>query len=72
MNKKTSGSYILLLDLDNNLEIPVGKLGNISFQKGHYVYVGSALNGLDARIKRHLRKHKKIHWHIDYLLKEKR
>jgi len=32
-------------------------------------YVGSALNGLEQRIQRHLRENKKTHWHIDYLLK---
>ncbi len=33
------------------------------------VYVGSALGpgGLKARILRHLRRQKRIHWHIDYL-----
>lgn len=66
MNVK--GSYILLLNLRKEGCISVGKLGNFSFQKGYYVYVGSALNGLTQRIERHLRKQKKLHWHIDYLL----
>lgn len=70
MNKKSIGSYILLLELNKNVEILVGKLGKINFKKGNYAYVGSALNGLESRIKRHLRKQKKIHWHIDYLLKK--
>jgi len=26
------------------------------------------MNGLENRINRHLRKEKKMHWHIDYLL----
>jgi len=30
--------------------------------------VGSALKGLDARLCRHLSNHKKLHWHIDYIL----
>ena len=34
---------------------------------GVYLYFGSALNGLNGRIQRHLRGDKKIHWHIDYL-----
>ena len=63
------GSYLLLMELKNDKKISVGKLGEIKFNKGIYVYVGSALNGLDQRIQRHLRKNKKIHWHIDYLLK---
>jgi sugar fermentation stimulation protein A len=56
------------MHLPKNTAIPVGKQGTIAFDQGYYVYVGSALNGLDQRIQRHLRKQKKIHWHIDYLL----
>ena len=62
------GSYLLLVELKNTEIIPVGKLGKIDFKKGFYIYAGSALNGLDQRIQRHLRKQKKTHWHIDYLL----
>lgn len=62
------GSYILVIELKENKRIQVGKLGNISFKKGFYVYVGSALNGLEQRISRHLRSNKKMHWHIDHLL----
>jgi len=40
------GSYILLIKLDEDKDIQIGKLGNISFKKGYYAYVGSALNGL--------------------------
>ena len=39
------------------------------FKKGYYVYIGSAMNSLVARINRHLSDDKKMHWHIDYLLK---
>ena len=39
------------------------------FRKGYYVYIGSAMNSLVARINRHLSDDKKLHWHIDYLLK---
>ena len=63
------GSYILLVELNDNKNIQIGKLGNFNFKKGFYVYIGSALNGLEQRINRHLRNNKKIHWHIDYLLK---
>ena len=48
----------------------MGKLGNVSFPRATYAYVGSAMNGLRARLARHLRREKKLHWHIDYLLKE--
>mgnify|MGYP001773815639 CR=1 FL=1 len=46
----------------------VGKLGTFLFPAGKYVYTGSALNGLENRLARHLRKEKRLRWHIDYLL----
>lgn len=66
------GSYILLIELTQSKEILVGKLGHIYFPKGFYAYVGSAMNGLAARLSRHLREAKKLHWHIDYLLRDAR
>ena len=50
----------------------VGVLGILDFPQGFYAYCGSAMGGLAARINRHLRREKKIRWHIDYLLKEGR
>ena len=63
------GSYALLISHDKDEEIRVGSLGTIHFPKGHYLYIGSAMNGIEGRVRRHLGKIKKIHWHIDYLLK---
>lgn len=63
------GSYLIIAEMDANKRVPIGKLGEVEFNKGFYVYVGSALNGLEQRIQRHLRENKKTHWHIDYLLK---
>lgn len=68
MKNKVCGTYLITMNLNDDQEIRIGKLGDIIFKKGYYVYVGSALNGLNARIQRHLRKQKKFHWHIDYLL----
>ncbi len=65
---KKIGSYVLLIKLKYDTKINIGKLGKFDFKKGHYIYVGSALNGLGSRIQRHLRKEKKLHWHIDYFL----
>jgi Uri superfamily endonuclease len=62
------GCYILIIKLKQEKTIQIGRLGKIHFKKGFYLYVGSALNGLKQRIDRHLRKEKKKHWHIDYLL----
>ena len=33
------------------------------------MYIGSAMNNLKSRVKRHLSNEKKLHWHVDYLLK---
>jgi len=62
------GTYILVIRLDQDRLIRVGKLGVLPFQAGYYLYVGSALNGLRGRLARHLRATKRLHWHIDYLL----
>jgi len=52
------------------MPIVVGRLGAFPFSRGYYVYVGSALGsgGLPARLARHRRQQKRLHWHIDYLL----
>ena len=62
------GSYILLIHLYEDKNIQVGRLGKLFFKKGYYAYVGSAMNGIEQRVQRHLRQNKKTHWHIDYLL----
>ena len=64
------GGYILLLDLDKESTIHIGRLGDITFDSGYYAYVGSAMRGLKQRISRHLRQEKKFHWHVDYLLEK--
>lgn len=64
------GAYQLLIRLDSDKIIPVGKLGTFLFPAGFYVYTGSAMGGLDARVARHLSKSKRFHWHIDYLLEQ--
>ena len=66
--KGTPGVYILIVSLTEAQTIKVGKKRVIPFEPGYYFYVGSALGGLENRIKRHLAREKKHHWHIDYLL----
>jgi sugar fermentation stimulation protein A len=61
------GSYILVLRLGEERGIQTGRLGELSFQPGYYLYVGSAQRALTARLARHARLRKKLHWHIDYL-----
>lgn len=62
---------MIIVHLPEDMKITIGKLGQIKFRSGYYAYVGSALGpgGIEARIERHKRRHKK-HWHIDYLLTE--
>jgi Uri superfamily endonuclease len=69
------GTYVLILFLEHDKKIMVGRGGRSScilFRSGYYAYVGSAYGpgGLRSRIKRHLIKDKKCVWHIDYLRKE--
>jgi len=47
-------------------------LGKVFFKEGDYIYIGSAKGCLETRLQRHLRKEKKIFWHIDYLLENKK
>ena len=62
------GSYVLLIELPEEQTITIGSLKAICFPRGYYAYVGSALGGVKSRLNRHLRRNKKPHWHIDYLL----
>lgn len=62
------GTYALLVQVPYDLAINIGELGTLNLKAGYYAYVGSALGGIEARVGRHLRGEKKIHWHIDYLL----
>jgi sugar fermentation stimulation protein A len=68
----TPGSYILLVELEDPSSIDVGRLGRFDFPPGNYVYCGSALNGLEGRLRRHFSLEKRRRWHIDYLLERGR
>jgi Uri superfamily endonuclease len=69
MLPKQSGTYVLILTLPSPATIDVGRLGEFQFPAGWYGYAGSARGpgGLEARISRHVRPSKPLHWHIDYL-----
>jgi Uri superfamily endonuclease len=62
------GIYVLVLSVSRDIDVNVGALGSVNFEKGLYAYVGSAQNNLEKRIARHLRKTKQKFWHIDHLL----
>jgi sugar fermentation stimulation protein A len=61
------GSYLLILRLDEDKVLSFGKTGKALFCRGFYIYVGSAMANLTARLQRHLRLRKRFHWHIDWL-----
>jgi Uri superfamily endonuclease len=66
---RSPGTYLLVLHLDTDRAIRVGRLGEFHFRAGYYVYVGSARGpgGLRARLERHARGGARRHWHVDYL-----
>ncbi len=64
--------YLLLIEVEEELLLTIGKLGTFRFKPGFYLYVGSARKNLPARINRHLSQNKKLHWHIDYLLTQRK
>ncbi len=68
MKPADRGAYCLLIRLAADREATIGRLGRFRFPEGYYIYCGSAMRGLAARIARHKRRTKKPRWHIDYLL----
>ena len=67
MSAVRKGTYVLFVTLRNETTITAGALGPHTFSPGTYCYVGSAMAGLDQRLKRHLAHDKKLKWHIDHL-----
>lgn len=64
------GIYVLAMQLAQAKAITIGRLGTFEFPAGFYIYVGSAMSGFAGRINRHLKRKKRMRWHIDYLLEE--
>ncbi len=62
------GVYVLVVSVCKDIEVSVGALGDVHFEKGVYAYVGSSQNCLEKRVNRHLGNAKRKFWHIDYLL----
>ncbi|WP_457752851.1 GIY-YIG nuclease family protein [Thermococcus sp.] len=63
------GSYFLVIKVERDMIVQT-KRKEFSLKAGYYVYVGSAMNSIEKRVERHFKKDKKLHWHIDFLLKE--
>lgn len=66
------GTYVLVLGCGKACAVEVGRLGPLHTTPGYYLYVGSAFGpgGLAARVRRHVRVGKRLHWHVDYLRAE--
>ncbi|MCK5238692.1 MAG: GIY-YIG nuclease family protein [Candidatus Thorarchaeota archaeon] len=66
------GMYCLIISVRAKGKVNTASLGKIEFEKGYWLYIGSAQGtgstSLENRIRRHFRNEKKIHWHIDHLL----
>ena len=62
-----SGYYFLLIRLSAAKKIEAGRRGVQLFPAGYYVYIGSARRGLAARIQRHRREQKRMHWNFQKL-----
>lgn len=60
------GVYTAFFRVEEEKSIEIGALGEKKFAPGLYVYVGSAMNSIEKRLKRHFSEDKKLHWHIDY------
>lgn len=60
------GVYAAIFRLEKTTSIEIGALGNIEFEKGIYVYLGSAMTNAEKRINRHFGEVENLHWHIDY------
>ena len=63
------GTYALIMRCKKTGRTKIGRLGTLQLRPGFYIYVGSAQGpgGIEARVTRHRRRNKKLHWHIDYL-----
>lgn len=62
-----SGLYQIVLRTRRKVRVAVGRLGAMTLPAGWYVYTGRAGRGLGARVARHVRREKRVHWHVDAL-----
>jgi len=63
------GAYALMVRLDAPIEIGMRRAELARLSPGWFVYCGSAKGpgGLRARLRRHFRRDKALHWHVDQL-----
>lgn len=63
------GAYVLLVRLRASTSVSLAGRPVMVFPPGRFLYCGSAYGpgGLRARLRRHMRPDKRVHWHIDHL-----
>jgi histidyl-tRNA synthetase len=63
------GAYVLIIELTESVEVTLRGKPRTTLQPGRYLYCGSAKGsgGIRARLSRHMRPGKVIHWHVDLL-----
>lgn len=66
---KLPGSYLLLCSVPKAISANIRSLDLDCISPANYIYAGSAFGpgGLNARISRHFKSPKTLHWHIDYI-----
>ncbi len=64
-----AGSYGLLIQIPSLTRIGIARRPPADLPPGLYLYAGSANGpgGIRARVRRHLKKVKPLHWHVDRL-----
>jgi len=62
------GAYALAIQLDSEVPVRLGGKSHV-IAPGQYIFAGSAKGpgGIGARVRRHLRRDKRLHWHVDSL-----
>ena len=64
-----TGAYALVIALTRSFAPPIRRLDRRHLPPGRYLYGGDANGpgGIRARVRRHLRRKKTVHWHVDHL-----
>lgn len=68
-NPLPTGAYLLKITLAKPVTLSGSRLAGLVLAAGDYLYAGSARGpgGIPARLKHHVSKAKKPHWHVDQL-----
>ena len=63
------GAFVLIIELAEPIEVTLPGKPKTTLQAGRYLYCGFAKGsgGIRARLSRHMRPDKVIHWHVDQL-----